>query len=122
MSAHNDMKNFFKLTKLKVILFVVSVLLNILLGFLLLSKIGMGNEVINIIGYILILEIFGLNVFVGEVLNIPVTQGPALDAFPVLWPNFLGIILIVSNILIILFLHYLIASTISKIFIREKNL
>jgi len=116
------MKNFFKPTKLKVIIFVVSVLLNILLGFLLLNKIGMGNEAVNIIGYILILEVFGLNVFAGEVLNISVTQGPALDVFPVLWPNFLGIILIVLNILIILFIHYLVASTISKNFIRERNL
>ena len=115
------MKNLLKITKSKLVIFLITLLINVVIGFFILSKIGGGNELLNILGYVLIFEIFGLNIFVGEVLNVSVTQGPALDAFPVLWPNFLGIILIVSNVIIVLAVHYLAASLISKIFIREKN-
>ena len=115
------MKNFLKFTKPKIVIFLIAILVNVVIGFFILSKIGMGNELLNTLGYILILEIFGLNVFVGEVLNVSVTQGSALDVFPVLWPNVLGIMLIVLNVIIVLFVHYLFASVISKIFIIIKS-
>ena len=115
------MKTFLKFTKLKIIIFLITILMNVVIGFFILSKIGMGSELLNVLGYILILEIFGLNVFVSKILNVPVTQGPALDTFPVLWPNFLGILLIVLNVITVLLIHYLFASLIFKIFIKEVH-
>jgi hypothetical protein len=110
------MREFLRFNKLKFFIFVTTVLLNIVLN--LFANIGISGA--NVVAIILIFEVFGLNLLVGSYTNIPITSGPALDVFPVLWPNVFGIILIIINILVVLFIHYVVASIIYKIYKKES--
>ncbi len=111
------MKQFFKPTRLKFIIFAITLLLNISLIFF--SNLGPNG--IDLPGIILVFEVFGLSLLVGSLTNITITQGSALDVFPVLWPNVFGVALIIFSVLITLFVHYIFACTVSRISYKIKS-
>ena len=62
---------------------------------------------------IVVFELFWTNI-IAKAANLPVTSGAAVDAFPVLWPNALGLFLIALNVVLALALHYAIARLIVR--------
>lgn len=67
----------------------------------------------DLISVIVVFELFWTNI-IAKAAGLPVTSGAAVDVFPVLWPNALGVFLIALNVTLALALHYAIARLIVR--------
>jgi hypothetical protein len=94
--------------------FAALVAANVALGI-----VGLTSTTGGLATVIVVFELFWTNI-IAKAANLPVTSGAAVDAFPVLWPNALGLFLIALNVALALALHYAIARLIVRAWLSRS--